>query len=160
MHNWTTTEQVLTKIKRKCPRYVRRSYPGLWGLPLFSFNHCSCSVAQSYLTLGNSTDCSPSDSSVHGILQARILEWVASHFSRGSSQPRDRIHASHVEGRRFFAICTTREAQRLRLNHRWCHRIHLPTAPAYHASRTPLKQRRYQLEQQQHQLIWEGLYLR
>ena len=40
------------------------------------------------LTLDDPMDCSLPDS-VHGILQARILEWVAMHFSRGSSQPRD-----------------------------------------------------------------------
>ena len=39
---------------------------------------------------------------IHGILQARILEWVAFPFSRGSSQPRDRAHVSHITGR-FFA---------------------------------------------------------
>ena len=43
-------------------------------------------VAQLYLTLWNPTDCSLPGSSVHGILQARILEWVAYPFSRGSSQ--------------------------------------------------------------------------
>ena len=42
-------------------------------------------VAQSCLILCNSMDCSPPGSSVHGILQARILEWVAVSFSRGSS---------------------------------------------------------------------------
>ena len=42
-----------------------------------------------------------SDSIVHGILQARILEWVAFHFSRGSSQPRDRTQVSHIAGRFF-----------------------------------------------------------
>ena len=41
-----------------------------------------------------SMDCSRSDSSVHGILQARILEWGATSFSRGSSWPRDRTHVS------------------------------------------------------------------
>ena len=40
-------------------------------------------------TLCNSVDCSPPDSSVHGSLQARILEWVAMPSSRGSSRPRD-----------------------------------------------------------------------
>ena len=44
-------------------------------------------VAQSSLTLCNPMDCSTPDSSVHGILQARILEWVAISFSSGSSQP-------------------------------------------------------------------------
>ena len=42
-------------------------------------------------------DCSLPDSSVHGILQARILEWVAISFSRGSSRPRDRIWVSCIE---------------------------------------------------------------
>ena len=46
-------------------------------------------VAQSCLTLCKSMDCSPPGSSVYGILQARILEWVAIPFSRGSSWPRD-----------------------------------------------------------------------
>ena len=45
--------------------------------------------AQSCLTLCDSMDCSLPGSSVHGILQARILEWVAMPFSRGSSQPKD-----------------------------------------------------------------------
>ena len=44
-------------------------------------------------------DCSPPGPSVRGILQARILEWVAVPFSRGSSQLRDRIHVSSIGGR-------------------------------------------------------------
>ena len=50
------------------------------------------------------------DYTVHGILQARILEWVAFPFSRGSSQPRDRTQVSHIAGG-FFTIWATREAQ-------------------------------------------------
>ena len=46
-------------------------------------------VAQSCQTLGNPMDCSLPGSSLHGILQARVLEWVAISFSRGSSQLRD-----------------------------------------------------------------------
>ena len=46
-------------------------------------------VSESCLTLCDPRDCSPPGFSVHGILQARILEWVAIPFSRGSSQPRD-----------------------------------------------------------------------
>ena len=42
-----------------------------------------------------------SGSSVHGIFQARVLEWVAISFSRGSSQPRDRTWVSHIVGRSF-----------------------------------------------------------
>ena len=53
-------------------------------------------VTQSCLTL-----CNPMDYKVHGILQARILEWVAIPFSRGSSQPRDRTQVSRIAGRFF-----------------------------------------------------------
>jgi len=49
---------------------------------------CSCLAVQSCLTLCDPMDCSPRGSSVHGILQTRILEWVAMPSSRGSSQPR------------------------------------------------------------------------
>ena len=49
-------------------------------------------VAQSRLTL-----CNPMDYTVHGILQARILEWVAFPFSRGSSQPRDRTRSPALQ---------------------------------------------------------------
>ena len=59
-------------------------------------------VAQSYLTLCNPMDCSPPGSSVYGILQARILEWVATPFSRGSSQPRDRTQGSCIASRSFI----------------------------------------------------------
>ena len=51
------------------------------------------SEAQSRQTL-----CDPMGYTVHGILQARILEWVAFPFSRGSSQPRDRTQVSHIAG--------------------------------------------------------------
>jgi len=50
-------------------------------------------VAQSCPTVGD-----PKDSTVHGILQARVLEWVAFLYSRGSSQPKDQAQASHIEG--------------------------------------------------------------
>ena len=67
-------------------------------------------VARSCLTLGDPVDCSQSGSSMLGILQARIQEWVAIPFSRGSSWPRDRTWVSHFAGRYFFpagreAIC-------------------------------------------------------
>ena len=50
-------------------------------------------VVQSCLTLCDPMDCSPPGSSVHGILQTRILKWVAILFSRGSSQPRDQTRS-------------------------------------------------------------------
>ena len=67
-------------------------------------------VAQSCLTL-----CNPMDYRVHGILQARILEWVAFPFSRGSSQPRDWTQVSCIAGG-FSTSWATREP--LRLNNR------------------------------------------
>ena len=60
-------------------------------------------VIQSCTALCNPMDCSPPGSSVHGILQARILEWVDIPFSRGSSQPRDLTLVSCIAGR-FFTI--------------------------------------------------------
>ena len=54
--------------------------------------------------------CNSMDYTVHGILQARILEWVAFAFSRGSSQPRDQIQVSLIAGR-FFTSWATKEAQ-------------------------------------------------
>ena len=56
------------------------------------------------LTLCDLMDCSPPGSSVHGIIQARIPEWVAMPSSRGSSQPRDRTHVSSALAGRFCTI--------------------------------------------------------
>ena len=57
--------------------------------------------AQSCPTLCDPMDCSPPGSSVHGILQARIVDWVTISFSRGSSQPRDQTQVSCTAGRHF-----------------------------------------------------------
>ena len=82
-----------------------------WTLlpPLYHWVTSVCEVAQSCSTLCNPVDCSPPGSSVHGILQARILEWAAISFSRGSSQPRDRTQVSYIAGR-CFILWATREA--------------------------------------------------
>ena len=61
-----------------------------------SFLFVKSESAQSCLTLLDPMDCSPPGSSVHGILQARILEWVAIPFSRRSSQPRDQTQVSRI----------------------------------------------------------------
>ena len=75
---------------------------GVWALD-WLVCYCVCVlVAQSCLTLCDPMGYSPPGSSVHGILQARMLEWVAIPFSRESSQPRDRTWGSCTEGR-FFA---------------------------------------------------------
>ena len=59
---------------------------------------CICVCAQWCPTLCDPVDCEPSPlgSSVHGILQARILQWVAIFFSRESSRPRDQTHISYI----------------------------------------------------------------
>ena len=66
-------------------------------------------LTQLSLTLYNLMDCGPSGSSVHGISQTRILEWVAISFTRGSSWPRGWTWVSCIAGR-FFTIWATREA--------------------------------------------------
>ena len=66
-------------------------------------------VTQAFLTLCNPMDCSLPGSSVHGIFQARILEWVAISFSRGSSWSRDQAWVSCV-GRWILYHWDTREA--------------------------------------------------
>ena len=55
--------------------------------------------------------CDPMDYTVHGILQVRILEWVAFPFSRGFSQPRDWTQVSPIAGR-FFTNWATKEAKK------------------------------------------------
>ena len=67
--------------------------------------------AQSCPTLCNPVYCSPPGSSVHGIFQARILEWAAISSSRGSSRPKDlnRISCVSCIGRRILYRCTTCE---------------------------------------------------
>jgi hypothetical protein len=68
-----------------------------WGLPTFVV----CLVVKSYLTLCNLTDYILPGSSVHGISQARILEWVAITFFRESSQPRNQTQVSGIAGEFF-----------------------------------------------------------
>ena len=70
---------------------------------------CVCLVTQSCLTLCDPLACSLPGSFVQGILQVRIREGVVIPFSRGSSQPRDRIQVSYIAGR-FFTNWATRES--------------------------------------------------
>ena len=60
------------------------------------YTYIYCLVAKSCSTLCDPMDCSPPGSSVHGISQARILEWIVISFSRGSSQPRDQTLISCI----------------------------------------------------------------
>ena len=74
-------------------------------------------ITQSCLTL-----CDPMDCTVHGILQVRILEWLAFPFSRGSSYPRDRMQVSCIAGR-FFTILTIQILYRIAGYHQGSPRI-------------------------------------
>ena len=65
------------------------------------------------------TLCDPIDYTVHGILQARILEWVAFPFSRGSSQPRYQTQVSHIAGR-FFTSWAYMPHIYIYVRERWC----------------------------------------
>ena len=111
-------EHYLQMVSYKLP-FFRRFLLGCEDLPaslLLAGTYCYvCECAKSLqlcLTLRNLMDGSPPGSSVCGILQARILQWVALPFSRGSSQPRDWIQVSCIAGG-FFTVWATREPQAL-----------------------------------------------
>ena len=94
-------KKTTTYIYKKCSRLKRKKEKqNLWGEKCRDHSPGSkllkarkWKVAQSCPTL-----CDPMDYTVHGILQARILEWVAISFSKGSSQPRDWTQVSHIAG--------------------------------------------------------------
>ena len=106
-------------------------------------------VPQSCLTLCDPMDCSPPGSSVHGILQARILEWVAISFSRGSSQARDQTQVSRIAGRR-FNLWATREAQK-KVKVKSLSRVQLFVTPWIAAHQAPLSMR-FSMQE-----YWSGL---
>ena len=92
-------------------------------------NECLCAkLLHSCLTLCDSMDCSPPGFSVHMILQARILEWVAISFSRGSSPPRDwtQVSVSPILAGEFFTTKTTWEALFGDQEKKICHCFHFP----------------------------------
>ena len=111
-----------------CPRTtesVRFCTRSLWGQSLFpitlqlSWKYALCVlVTQSCPTLWDPMDCSSPGSSVHGIFQAKIQEYVAFPFSRESSQPRDQTQVFHVTGR-FFTVWATSEALKKDTNIKW-----------------------------------------
>ena len=92
-------KKVCTKSLQSCPLFVT-----LWTVAVC----VRVLVAQSCLTLWDPMDYSP-PGSVHGILQAKILKWVAIPFSRGFSRPRDQTRVSCITGR-FFTSQATRAA--------------------------------------------------
>ena len=108
MHS-LTQQEVLISFQRKVSflsKINSEILRELWWLKMAS----EVKVAHSCPTLWDAMDCSLPGSSVHRILQARILEWVAITFSRGSSQSRDETQVSCIAGR-IFTVWATREAQ-------------------------------------------------
>ena len=100
---WSVKGSSLSEKEKAIDPYITWSQTSLHAAAAKSLQSC--------LTLCEPIDGSPPGSPVPGILQARVLEWVAISFSRGSSQLRDRTQVSPMAGRR-FTIWATREAQR------------------------------------------------
>ena len=100
IHSWPPKLIYLLLLKNLLKWYMHRK-------------KAKVSVSQSCLTLCDPMDCSRPGSSVRGIFQARILEWLAISFSGGSSQPRDwtRISLVCCIAGRIFTVWATREAQ-------------------------------------------------
>ena len=96
-------------------------------------------VTQLCPTLCDPMGCSLSSSSVNGIFQARVLEWIAISFSKGSFRPRNRTQVSCIAGRR-FTVWAIREVTiprpQLQSLH-WGHLRHWPTPMATLALRPP-----------------------
>ena len=114
---------ILTLLKHPlCAKYFKHLIILTLGQSRVCVCVCVYSIIQLCLTLCHPMDCSPPDSSVHGIFQERILEWVSISFSRGSTQPRDRTHVSCVSctGRWILYHCMTWEA--------------IPWSTCYHSS--------------------------
>ena len=103
-------EKTICQKTKMCSRTTQKSLRNQQQPSVNNTQHVvKVLAAQSWPALWDPMDCSLPGSSVHGILQARILEEVAIPFSRGSSQPRDRTQVSSIAGR-FFTIWVIREA--------------------------------------------------
>ena len=98
--------------------YPQHRFQSLWNLSLYKkvgkwLEKSESEVIQSCPTLCDPLDCSLPGSSIHGIFQARILEWAVISFSRRSFQPMDWTRVCHIVGR-CFTVWATREAQMTR----------------------------------------------
>ena len=96
-------------MKKKEPSYTVVGMQVGATNTILQINYVLVLISQLCPAICDPMDCSLPGSSIHGILQARILEWIVISFSRGSSWPRDRIQVSVIAGR-FFTIWATREA--------------------------------------------------
>ena len=127
---YTTANQFLTRMWQ----YDNWWWPAQW-LDWEEAPTCVL-VAQSCLTLCDPLDCSLQGSSVHGIFQMKIVEWVAISFSRGSSRLRDQTQVSCIVGR-LFTTWASREASlihtKLAPKNRYCRSLVVccPSDPLY-----------------------------
>ena len=103
---WYLQELLTFLAAQSCPRIPR---------PPLDTSESESEVAQSCPTLCDPMDCSLPGSSVHGIFQAIVLEWIAISFSKGSSQPRDRTRVSRIIDRR-FTVWARGDCPRLHVN--------------------------------------------
>ena len=100
-HPYTTTGKTIALTRWTFVSKVMSLLFNVLSRLVITFLPRSSEVAQSCPTLCDPMDCSLPGSSVHGIFQAIVLEWIAISFSRGSSQPRDRTRVSRIVDRRF-----------------------------------------------------------
>ena len=111
-HDWVTKLN-WTELSKYCLCSISLFSPlnSWWNVRPFhsTWKKSESEVAQLCLTLCDPIDCSLPGSSIHGIFQTTVLEWVAISFSRRSSQPRDWTQVSCTAGRR-FTVWATREA--------------------------------------------------
>ena len=102
---------IMCVSEQELPRYINCSFRLVIKVQTTWFFEWAKDLMWSHSVVSDSLQphglCSPPGSSVHGIFQARILEWVAISFSRGSSQPRDGTRVLHIAG---FTIWAPREA--------------------------------------------------
>ena len=103
--NWTSRQNIMKDIGDLNKMISSLTWWTWISHALSNANRYTCSITQSSPTFCNPMDCSPPGSSVCGIFQSRILEWVATFYSRGSSQPKDWTHISCI-GRQILCHCT------------------------------------------------------
>ena len=111
-HHNSNNKMVIIEVKDVFTNFILERIYNIYMyliITLYTFNFTMLYVNWVKVTQSCPTLCGPIDYTVHGILQARILEWVAFPFSRGSSQPRDWIQVSRIAGR-FFTSWAIREA--------------------------------------------------
>ena len=114
MYLWSLLECLAQNMTTACARGKENQRTLIDISPKKTCVYLFAKSLQWCLTLCDATDCSPPGSSVHGIFQARILEWVAMPFSRGSSnpglEPAPLVSPALAGG--FFTTSATWEAQR------------------------------------------------